>query len=432
MKASKPIFMRILFIAAVAAFVTAAPILLATGSSAAASAAVAQPLDVTLICGAHAVSVTDTPVEPTNHIVADELERRHCNAPFEDKLRYVDAALHAGAEYAYALEQCFPRLTAALDELKARCDLAAVDSTIAFYPNRRPMFSITREKTGQSIDREKACLTLYAALKRCAVKETRTARVSIPTETVAPQVTAAENVACTRLRSRFTTRLSGSTAARKQNVALALSKINGTVLAPEEEFSFNKTVGPRTEENGFQEAKIIVAGEYVPGTGGGVCQASTTVYNCALTADLKITAARNHTLEPSYVPPSLDAMVNAGSSDLRFVNTGKTPVFIRAYADGEKACVEIYGTALPYRIVTESVVLKRGEIPDDSELIDVEHKYIDASAEKGERVRVSYGKGSVKSEGYLLYYTPDNRLIRRVRIRTDSYAAHTGVIAIAP
>ena len=78
------------------------------------------------------------------------------------------------------------------------------------------------------------------------------------------------------------------------------------------------------------------------------------------------------------------------------------------------------------------MVVKRGEILYESELIDVEHKYIDASAEKGERVRVSYGKGSVKSEGYLLYYTPDNRLIRRVRIRTDSYAAHTGVIAIAP
>lgn len=399
---------------------------------ASASAAVSDVRTVVLTAGDYNATVATEPFEPTNHLVAEEIAARHLNEPFADKMHYVDRALNAGATYAFAVERYFPRVYRAVCGLKTRCDKAAVDSAIRFNPNLKPMFTVTREQNGSDLDLEKACRDVYVALKRSAVKDQTDVRVVLTPDVVAPQKTAEENVALTGLRSRFSTALSGSTAARKHNVGLALKKVNGTVLNPGDAFSFNKTVGARTKANGFEEAKIIVGGEYVTGTGGGVCQASTTVYNCALTAGLTVTAARNHTLEPSYVPPSFDAMVNAGSSDLCFTNTGTTPVFIRAYADDARATVEIYGSALPYRIQTESVVTSRGAVPADSEVVDIEHKYIAAGAPTGERMRIAYGKGSVKSEGYLAYYTYDGKLIRRVKIREDVYAAHSGIVMIAP
>ena len=234
------------------------------------------------------------------------------------------------------------------------------------------------------------------------------------------------------MRARFTTDYSQSNDNRKSNIKLALKKINGTVLGSGEEFSFNKKVGRRTAANGFKEAKIIVGGEYVEGFGGGVCQASTTLYNCAVRADLSITQARNHSLVSSYVSPSFDAMVNSGSSDLRFVNGGDEPVFLRCYGTDTTAVVEIYGTALPYKISTESVVVSRSEPPADLEVVDKDGKYIKEPMRPGEKLRVSYGHGAVKSEGYLLYYDFSGKLLERKLIRKDSYSSSQGIIAVAP
>lgn len=94
------------------------------------------------------------------------------------------------------------------------------------------------------------------------------------------------------------------------NIALAAEKINGCILADGEEFSFNGRVGARTESNGFLSAPIILEGDFVEGVGGGVCQASTTVYNAALLAGMEITEQHPHSLRVGYVEPSFDAMVS--------------------------------------------------------------------------------------------------------------------------
>lgn len=107
----------------------------------------------------------------------------------------------------------------------------------------------------------------------------------------------------------FSTYYGDSKQNRKDNVALACRKIDGTVLYPEDEFSFNDTVGARTMKNGFKSAYIIQNGEFVEGVGGGVCQVSSTLYNCALLCDLAITCVRAHSLPVGYVAPSFDALV---------------------------------------------------------------------------------------------------------------------------
>lgn len=131
---------------------------------------------------------------------------------------------------------------------------------------------------------------------------------------------------------------------RGKNVVRAASLINGTILAPGQEFSYNNVVGRRTIENGFFTAPEYVAGQSVEGIGGGVCQVSTTLYSAALYADMGITARTEHMMTVGYAPLGQDATVVDGSIDFKFKNTSDYPVKIVAGANGSKLTISIVGT----------------------------------------------------------------------------------------
>ena len=226
-----------------------------------------------------------------------------------------------------------------------------------------------------------------------------------------------------KLIAHFTTYYGESSEGRKSNVALAARRIDGTVLYPEDEFSFNDSVGRRTEANGFKSAYIIVDGEFKEGIGGGVCQVSSTLYNCALLAGLDVTCVRAHSLPVSYVAPSFDAMVSS-ASDLRFVNTLSSPIKIKMSADGKYLRAEIYGV--------DSVSIRRRSETIDTLPYETEFRE-DASIPFGEERIDTYGKNGIKSEGWLDYFE-DGKLVRSVLIRRDCYAPQKQVIlrGVAP
>ncbi len=141
----------------------------------------------------------------------------------------------------------------------------------------------------------------------------------------------------------YTTRVSG-TAARVSNVRLAAKAFNGTVLNSGEEFSFNKTVGKRTVERGYQAATAYVAGESVDTIGGGICQTSSTLYAACLHANLEITSRTAHRYVSSYIPYGLDATVSWGTLDYRFRNNTDYPIRISTYYDKGKLTVTLHGT----------------------------------------------------------------------------------------
>ncbi len=233
-----------------------------------------------------------------------------------------------------------------------------------------------------------------------------------------PQTAHAE-IPKTTLLARFCTYYGDSSPSRKSNVELAARKINGVKLYPEEEFSFNAQVGARTEANGFKPAYIIQDGEFVEGVGGGVCQVSTTLYNCALLANMCITAVSPHSLGVSYVAPSFDAMVSSGS-DFRFVNTLSAPITIKMKADGSDLVAEIYG-------VDKTVIKRRSET---IETIPFETEYRESEdVPCGEEVVDSQGKDGVRSQGYLDFYE-NGKLVGSVLIRKDFYAPQKRIILI--
>ena len=130
----------------------------------------------------------------------------------------------------------------------------------------------------------------------------------------------------------YTTHFGGTGANRGSNIAIAAGRIDGTLLAPNEVFSYNKIVGPRIASAGFKDAPVILKGELVPGIGGGICQVSSTLYNAALLSNLKIVRRSHHAFPVHYLPAGRDATVVDGSIDFQFQNNTDSPIYIRASA----------------------------------------------------------------------------------------------------
>ena len=135
-----------------------------------------------------------------------------------------------------------------------------------------------------------------------------------------------------------------SQANRNTNIALACKAINGLVIYPGQTFSYNQTLGKRTAAKGYKEANTYYNGEVVKSFGGGICQVSSTLYWCAMHADLKIVERYNHSLPVSYIPKGMDATVSWGGPDFKFTNDSKYPIKIVATSNKGNVTIKILGT----------------------------------------------------------------------------------------
>lgn len=157
----------------------------------------------------------------------------------------------------------------------------------------------------------------------------------------------------------FSTKYMTSNKPRANNVELAAKLINGTILLPGEEFSYNGVVGPRTAARGFQAASVYENNKMVDGLGGGICQTSSTLYAAVLYADLQVTERHEHSLEVTYAPLGMDATVAYGSLDFRFKNNTSMPIKVTASWGGGVVSVNILGTKedknKTVKITTETV-----------------------------------------------------------------------------
>ncbi|MCD8065956.1 MAG: VanW family protein [Oscillospiraceae bacterium] len=170
--------------------------------------------------------------------------------------------------------------------------------------------------------------------------------VVIPLTITEPEVTTEylESILFADLLSSKSTSLSGSSSNRISNVTLAAESCNNTVLMPGEQFDYNTTLGERTAENGYLEAGAYSNGETVMEYGGGICQVSSTIYYCALYANLTINSRTCHYFPVSYVPPGLDATVSWGGPEFRFTNNRDYPIRILSWVENGQVYVEIWGT----------------------------------------------------------------------------------------
>ena len=131
---------------------------------------------------------------------------------------------------------------------------------------------------------------------------------------------------------------------RNNNLRKACESINGLILQPGEEFSYNATLGQRTRENGYLPAGAYSGTALVQSVGGGICQGSSTLYLACLYADLEIVFRINHGYTSTYIDPGLDATVNWGGPDYQFRNNTHFPIQLKAEVSDGYMKMWILGT----------------------------------------------------------------------------------------
>ena len=225
------------------------------------------------------------------------------------------------------------------------------------------------------------------------------------------------------LLATFSTKYQASNVNRTTNLRLAANKINGTVLLPNEEFSYNKIVGERTPQAGFKEAAVFSAGKVVDGIGGGICQISSTLYDAVIMANLDVTVRRNHQFVTSYVPAGKDATVVWGAQDFKFVNTRKYPVRITATVSGGVATVQVWGVReeVEYDITIETK--KTATIQYTTQYIQ------DPSLPTGQQKVAQEGSNGRKVEAYKVTRL-NGQVISTTLLSKDTYNAMKKIVYV--
>ena len=164
--------------------------------------------------------------------------------------------------------------------------------------------------------------------------------VRVPPGRTAPEL---ESMGVNSLLASYTTTFDPSMAGRTYNIKVAARAFDELLVQPGQDVSFNRVVGPRSFEAGYRTAPVIVNNEFVDGLGGGVCQVSTTLYNCVLLANLEIVERICHSLPVSYVPIGRDATVVYDAIDFIFRNNTDSYLLIKTYVSASQVTFKIFG-----------------------------------------------------------------------------------------
>ncbi len=365
----------------------------------------------------------DFKVNSEIHTIIEEAQKRNEVVDnYEMQNKVLGDLTEQGVNVNVAFNYIFVGLDQKIDDIISQIEYDSVDSVVNFKPNSNNVFEITEHKNGLRVNKEE----LYYNINEQFLTSNNIV-VDLPTMEELPMVTKEDNINQTQLVSSFTTNVSDSTGNRKRNVKLALEKVNGLIVEPNQEISFNKLTGPHTESNGYKVATIIYKGKFVDGVGGGVCQASTTLYNALLKADVDILEVHKHTLPVKYVPLGLDAMVSEYVADLRFKNVKETPLYIQTISDSESVKVNIYGTPLGYQIKTSSETVATLKHSGDKIIMDTNKEYTDKVLFKGEQFRFTYPRDGFEAKAFV-EYIKDGMVFEKKEIRHEYYSPQNGII----
>ncbi len=242
-------------------------------------------------------------------------------------------------------------LTEYLTSVASSIDQAPQNAVFQFDETSQKVVEFVPAEPGLQINVASSLATMVAALKELEV-ESGEKTIELAYGETQPEVSLAEvnRLGIKEVIGVGTSSFKGSIASRVYNVALAASRLNGTLIKPGEEFSFNAAVGEISGATGYKAAYIIQNGRTELGDGGGVCQDSTTVFRAALNAGLPITMRRGHAYRVGYyeqdVKAGIDATVYSPTTDFRFVNDTPGHILIQTETDTENLTLKVlfFGT----------------------------------------------------------------------------------------
>ncbi|MCE5315013.1 MAG: VanW family protein [Armatimonadota bacterium] len=240
----------------------------------------------------------------------------------------------------------------ALDDVQIKKTIAKIASVVnkphkdARIKAVNGLLEIEQDSVGLVLDEKRAVDSIAKALRSSNMV------AALPVVSDKPDVTAQDARGINTLLARFTTHYNPAKQDRTHNLTLAATAIDGIIVKPGQKFSYNDAVGPRDLETGFREAPIFVRGKLEPGVGGGICQVSSTLYNAALLAGVRVVERYPHSRTVPYVGPGRDATVAYGARDFKFENTDKSPICILTSIGRGSLTVDIYGSSSDKKDIT--------------------------------------------------------------------------------
>lgn len=248
--------------------------------------------------------------------------------------------------------------------------------------------------------------------------------ISLVVVTDEPEVKEADLQGINGVLASYSTKYVPGQRDRSHNLLIACRAINGTLVKPGEVFSYNKEVGPRLKKFGFRDALMFVDGQVEPGTGGGVCQVSTTIYNAALLADMKILRRSHHSRPVVYAPVGRDATVAYPVLDLRFRNTSDAPIYVSASLGSHTVNVNIFGAKKDgYQVALESAGHEVIKAPVTRVIDDK------ATAPTTSAVVREKGRPGHRVSTYRIVKL-DGKVVKRELISTDYYRPESRVLVV--
>lgn len=145
----------------------------------------------------------------------------------------------------------------------------------------------------------------------------------------------------------------------EENIKIAASRVAGTVVKSQQIFSQNASIGPYTQQKGYQVGPSFAGNKVTTTVGGGVCKITALLYNVATLYDLKVIMRYPHSMTVPYVPPGQDATVHCGVKDVRFLNNTEGPIVIWSQKVGNSVYMAFYGTQRAPKVTWHHQVTKR-------------------------------------------------------------------------
>lgn len=228
-----------------------------------------------------------------------------------------------------------------IDDLARQTDKDPENATIQADGGKISVFSLS--KNGFKLNKDKSLQILLDYFKSGSNADT----INLAADTIKPEIStdSIDNLGITALIGSGTSNFAGSPKNRIFNIKVAISRFNGTLIKPGEEFSFVKTLGEVDGEHGYRPELVIKGNKTEPDFGGGICQVSTTTFRAAIYSGLKITARTPHAYPVQYYnPQGMDSTVYVPRPDLKFINNTPGYILIQAKIVGTVLTFEFYGT----------------------------------------------------------------------------------------
>lgn len=256
-----------------------------------------------------------------------------------------------------------------------------------------------------------------------AIRQEWGSTVALNVEITIPHILTDDITMIAKEWTSYNTEFNNKDLNRTENITIAASSVNGTILKPGDVFSFNNIVGLRSKDKGYKDAPAYIQGKLVMDVGGGVCQVTSTLYNSTLLANLEIIERSSHFRPPGYVPIGMDATVADNALDFSFKNNSASAIYIECEVYGNQLGVRIFGADIKQR--PDVQILTTGQeifdaktiIKQDAEL-PLGQQVIEQEEQKGYKVTT------------IRVVSQDNRELRREVLSQDEFVPVDKIIRV--